>query len=168
MENFKCFTPISLPATPCGGIFSPSPQRKAGMAKINSHVARELFSAEVEESSMDVIIRRTETPSNFMKAKFISLKGESEASTKSSGEWSSDSGCSNYIDMDFEAPKKPMLKNPFNQDQIFEEIACGVPSRASNPIINDNEFRTNEIALFASPNPNAPGSKILKRIADFY
>ena len=64
-------------------------------------------------------------------------------------EWSSDSGCSNYLDLDLDSPRKAGLKNPFNQDQIFDNLALSAPSRASNPIINDTQFQCIERPLFS-------------------
>ena len=166
MESFKTIGNQSLPATPSCGFFSPSPLRKPAVAKVNSNVARELFSFS-DETSVDPFGRNLESPSTFLKAKFATLKTESDSSSKMS-EWSSDSGCVNYSDLDLESPKKPFLKNPFNQDQIFEEIAHGVPSRAENPIVNDEGFRTCERIFFPSASRTALVSGSGTEIPELY
>ena len=83
MENFKLPISHSQPATPGSMIFSPSPLRKATVARINSSVARELFSAVPEQNESDPFGRNVdESPSSFMKSKFMSLKVESDTSSK--------------------------------------------------------------------------------------
>jgi hypothetical protein len=32
-------------------------------------------------------------------------------------------------------------KNPYHQEHIFEDISSDIPSRSSNPIINDSNFK---------------------------
>jgi len=83
MENFKIIKfSQSQPNTPAPSILSPSPLKKAAASRINSNVARELFSTVSEEIEIDPFGRNSESPSNFMKAKFLSLRTDSEVSSK--------------------------------------------------------------------------------------
>lgn len=133
----------SQSATSCSRIFSPSPLKKVSASRIKSSVARELF-LESEPVEADPCRSLNESPSNFIRSKLFSLRGESDTSSKS--EWSgSDSGCSNTLDLDLDSPRKAAYRNPFNQDQIFDDIAFDVPSRTSNPIANDALFQTSSM-----------------------
>lgn len=166
MENFQSIKlSQSQPVTPCTRILSPSPLKKTSVSRINSNVARELFSSN-EENEIDPLGRNSESPSNFMRSKIFSLKVESD--TSSANEWSSDSSCSNYLDIEFDSPgKKSVCKNPFNQDQIFGDIAHDIPSRASNPIINDIHFRKNERMIILHSAQSTLFSRAEARISEF-
>lgn len=140
MENFKQIKlpqSQSQPVTPISRVLSPNPLKKASVSRISSNVARELFST-AEENEGDLFGRNSESPSSFLRSKILNIKVESEAS--SGNEWSSDSSGSNFLDIEFDSPGKKAGKNPFSQDQIFEDIATDIPFRASNPIINDVHF----------------------------
>jgi len=80
--------------------------------------------------------------------------------------WSSDSNCSNCLDLDFESPsKKSLTKNPFCGEQIFEnEITHELPSRSSNPITNNVEFQNERAILMGSTR----SAKAQARLAEFF
>jgi len=81
MESFQSIKlSQSQPVTPCSRILSPNPLKKTSVSRINSNVARELFST-VEETETDPFGRNTESPSNFLRSKIFSLKVESETSS---------------------------------------------------------------------------------------
>jgi len=81
MENFQSIKlSQSQPVTPCTRILSPSPLKKTSVSRINSNVARELFSSN-EENEIDPLGRNSESPSNFMRSKIFSLKVESDTSS---------------------------------------------------------------------------------------
>ena len=42
---------------------------------------------------------------------------------------------------DCESPNAQSVKNPYHQDHIFEDISSDIPTRTSNPIINDAKFK---------------------------
>jgi len=166
MENFNIIKfSQSQPNTPAPSILSPSPLKKAAASRINSNVARELFSTVNEEIEVDPFGRNSESPSNFMRAKFFSLRADSDSS---SNEWSSDSSCSNCLDLEFESPsKKSLTKNPFCGEQIFDEITNELPSRSSNPITNNAEFQMERAMLMGSTRSNL-SAKAQARLAEFF
>ncbi len=83
MENFNIIKfSQSQPNTPAPSILSPSPLKKNAASRINSNVARELFTTVNEEIEVDPFGRNSESPSNFMKAKFFSLRADSDSSSK--------------------------------------------------------------------------------------
>ena len=84
MENFKITNGTqSQPTTPLSKILSPSPMRKASCKVMSTNIARELFSTVTEEVVNEDPFNRggSSSPSNFMKNKFFSLKGENESAS---------------------------------------------------------------------------------------
>jgi len=94
-----------------------------------------------------------------LRVRFCSAKIEYEFTN----EWNSESSCAASSQGDCESPNTMMTRNPYHQDHIFEEISADIPSRATNPIINDSNFKKYDQESFES----AAQTQLFSRLNSF-
>ena len=126
-------------------ILSPSPIKRN--SKISSSIAQEIFDFSSQADNIR-LKPRANTTTNIITVK--SCKFDSDSSRylfqitfflKLSSEWNSESNTSSFL-RDCESPMGSS-KNPFYQEHIFEEVSFELPSRTSNPLVRDADFKRN-------------------------
>ena len=127
-------------------VFSPSPSKRN--SKISSCIAQEIF--DFSSQAQNTLLKpRANTTTNIITVK--SCEFGSDSSTRYlilskyfliiHSEWNSDSNSGSFM-RDCESPMGSS-KNPFYQDHIFEEVSFELPSRTSNPLVRDADFKRN-------------------------
>jgi len=114
-------------------IISPSPIKQTSL--ISSRVASEIFDISSITSNSETSLSKL-SPMKPLRVRFCSARMDYESGT----EWSSESSCTTSSQGDCDSPNVMITKNPYHQENIFEDISADLPSRASNPIINDSKF----------------------------
>jgi len=67
-------------------------------------------------------------------------------------EWSSESGLSgNGVPGECESPTRAATRNPLSQECILDDVSLEIPSRTSNPIVYDTNFRRYDQKSFGFP-----------------
>jgi hypothetical protein len=136
-------------------IYSPSPIKPA--SRIGATVAREIFEGmppKIEEFEFDM----DEIPlPSFSKAKSCAIRIVSD----SYNEWGSESTFSGHgFSGECDSPSRSSMKNPLSQDSISEELSMEIPSRTSNPIVYDANFRQYEKKSCGFPFKGLQSSKL--------
>jgi len=117
-----------------GKIFSPSPIKQA--SNISSRLASEIFDLSSSAPNVEVLNDHI-SPMKPLRVRFCSARIEYGTTY----EWNSDSSCTTSSQGDCDSPNMMAAKNPYHQEHIFEDISADIPLRASNPIINDANFK---------------------------
>jgi len=134
-------------------IVSPSPIKLP--SRLNSRLASEIFDMASDSSDASGLSEHL-IYSKPSRARFCSARIDYEF-TK---EWNSESSCTTSSQGDCDSPNGMITKNPYHQEHIFEEIAADIPTRSSNPIINDSKFKRNDGKSFESTSQEKLFSKM--------
>jgi len=118
-------------------IVSPSPIKQGSL--ISSRLASEIFDISLvtsnSESSLSNLTKLS--PVRPLRVRFCSARMEYESGTSES---SSESSCTTSSQGDCDSPNMMVSRNPYHQENIFEDISADLPCRSSNPLINDSTF----------------------------
>jgi len=134
-------------------IVSPSPMKQSSL--ISSRVASEIMDISLPTSMSESSLSKL-SPMKPLRVRFCSARIECETGV----EWSSESSCTNSSQGDCDSPNMMMAKNPYHQENIFEDISADLPCRSSNPITNDSNF----VKLNKEPFESASQAKLFSRL----
>jgi len=134
-------------------VICPSPIKQT--SRICPRLASEIFDMASNASELNDFSEHLEF-TRPRRGRFCSAKIDYEF-TK---EWNSESSYTTSSHGDSESPNTMGTKNPYHQEHIFEDIASNIPSRASNPIINDSNFKQYDREPFESTSQEKLFSKL--------